>query len=64
MRYRFAELRREWNRNAKPGHKIAGESGYEALKSEARTAHEMNGRREFEMSGFQTKTGNPVLLQF
>ncbi len=63
-RYRFAELRRNWNRNAKPEHKIVDASGYTALKEEARQRHAETGCRRIEMRAYECKHGYAMTFDF
>ena len=60
-RYRFAELRREWNRKAKSESQIRD---YQALKEEARITHSISGHRRIEMRAYEAKSGHTEALEF
>ena len=61
MKYRIAEALKIWNRNAKEGHKITNK---QALRVECAKSHAETGHRRIEMSGYETKTGHPVTIEF
>ena len=62
-RYRFAQLRREWNRLASKEHQI-DDYGYEGLKEYAARRHASTGHRRLEIGSHQSEDGWPHTLEF
>jgi len=65
-RYRFAELRRAWNREAKSRYKIPvwDKEAYSALKEEAVERMCCSGQRHLEMPSYQAKDGCTHVFEF
>ncbi len=63
-RYAFKKLLRAYNEAVKPEKRITTKLGYSALKEEAMHRLYATGCREYEISKFDTKSGNPELVNF
>lgn len=61
MKYRFAEARKYWNACAQKEHKI---TNYEAFKEECRQRVAETGHRSIEMKAHESKSGNPIVIDF
>jgi len=63
-RFRFAQLRKDWNLAAKAPYLVITKECYEGLKDYARTRNAETGQRRVEMLAYQAKNGTTQCFDF